>query len=111
MWTVLVMVDLNTLAVTTFLLRKLGYDKPHGKSEKGNRWYPSDDESQECCKSIRAPSRAYPWSLYKHCFSLIHICNLYPGAVESEVKQMLRQKPTLIGLHPAIDKWLESQLK
>jgi hypothetical protein len=36
---------------------------------------------------------------------------MYPGAVEAEVRIMLKQKPTLMGLHPAIDKWLESQLK
>lgn len=108
---VLEMVDSTTQAVITYLLRKLGRDRPDGRSEKGNRWYPSDSESCPCCSSIRQPSRSYPWSLYKHCFSLTHICNMYPGAVEAEVRIMLKQKPTLMGLHPAIDKWLESQLK
>lgn len=47
-----------------------------GKTDSGSRWYPSDEERCSCCEYIRSPSRAYPWSLYKHCHSRKHIKNL-----------------------------------
>jgi hypothetical protein len=50
--------------------------KPSGKTDSGSRWSPSDEEQCSCCGSIRSPSRAYPWSLLKHCHSKKHIKNL-----------------------------------
>jgi hypothetical protein len=46
---------------------------PAGQSDKGSRWYPSDCERASCCSSIREPSRAFPWSYYKHCMTKKHI--------------------------------------
>ena len=47
-----------------------------GKTDSGSRWDPSREERCSCCESIRSPSRAYPWSLLKHCHSKKHIKNL-----------------------------------
>lgn len=49
--------------------------RPSGKTDNGGRWYPSTGEKRECCNLIREPSRAFPWSLYKHCNSVKHIAN------------------------------------
>ena len=50
--------------------------KPQGRSDNGGRWYPSDDERCECCDGVREPSRSYPWSYYKDCFTLRHVKGL-----------------------------------
>jgi len=43
--------------------------KASGKCDNGKRWYPS--QSYKCC-TTRAPSRNYPWSLFKHCLTYKH---------------------------------------
>ena len=48
---------------------------PLGKTDNGGRWYPDPEEECSCCKSIRSPTRSYPWSLYKHCKSKKHVEN------------------------------------
>lgn len=50
--------------------------RPDGKTDNGGRWFPSESESCSCCENVRSPSRAYPWSLYKHCHSIKHIKNV-----------------------------------
>lgn len=45
---------------------------PQGKWDNARRWYPSETEIASCCKGIRAPSRRYPFSLWKHCHTLKH---------------------------------------
>ena len=50
---------------------------PDGHFDNGGRWYPSDQEEQECCKQIRWPSRRWPYSLLKHCRSIEHVATLY----------------------------------
>ncbi len=49
---------------------------PEGGVGGGRRWYPSDEEHQSCCSRVRPPSRAWPWSLAKHCRSAQHVANL-----------------------------------
>ncbi len=49
---------------------------PDGYFDRGGRWYPNESEECECCKNIRTPSRAYPYSLMTHCRSKKHINNL-----------------------------------
>jgi len=44
---------------------------PSGLSDNADRWMPHKE--QECCKSIRTPSRAWPWSLMIHCRTMIHV--------------------------------------
>jgi hypothetical protein len=51
-------------------LKELGYTIV-GRQDNVGRWYPK--EPKDCCKSIREPSRAYPYSLWTHCKSNRHI--------------------------------------
>ena len=46
--------------------------RPRGTFDQASRWYPDDDERAKCCSSIYPPSRAYPYTLLKHCFSGKH---------------------------------------
>ena len=68
----------ETMAAITskYEARKAGKDRPGGTSGKGNKWYPSEAEHCACCDYVRPPSRAYPWSYYKHCFTRKHIQQL-----------------------------------
>lgn len=56
--------------------RQLRAQHPDGKFDNARRWYPTEDEECECCKHIRRPSRAYPYSLMTHCRTKKHITNL-----------------------------------
>ena len=56
------------------------YAKPQGSSDNGGRWYPSDAEDADgYTRSIRSPSRAWPWTYLKaacsrkHCIALAEI--------------------------------------
>ena len=62
-------------AANLYLARRDRRAHPAGSSDP-YRWYPSDDESQDCCGCIREPSRAYPWSLMTHCRTVKHIAHL-----------------------------------
>jgi hypothetical protein len=50
--------------------------QPLGKYDKGGRWYPEDEEREECCEYVRSPSRSFPYSLLKHCRSQKHVKNV-----------------------------------
>lgn len=52
-----------------------GKVKIPGKFDNGGRFYPND--SYDCCKGIRSPSRAFPRSLLTHCHSLQHIASMH----------------------------------
>jgi hypothetical protein len=71
---------------------------PTGKCDKGNRWYPGDEERASCCDSIREPSRSYPWSFYKHCWSRKHKRQLLlerPSELEREALAMTMETAPL----------------
>ena len=40
-----------------------------GTFDKGGRFYLYEDFETETSRVIRAPSRAFPFSIYKHCFT------------------------------------------
>jgi len=63
---------------------------PAGKFDRGGRWYPGEAEEQPCCKSIRNPSRAWPYTLMTHCRSLPHIAALY-GVDPKEVRRAVKE--------------------
>jgi hypothetical protein len=66
---------------------------PVGKTDKGGRWFPDDSEECSCCQAIRSPSRAYPWSLWKHCKSSKHLLTLMkekPDSMDEEVAIALK---------------------
>ena len=94
-----------------FILRRDRLSHPEGHTDKGGRWYPSDEERAECCASIREPSRSYPWTFYKHCNSAKHLAALY-GV---DVKQVKRFAGTdiacLMGIHPYVDTLIEKKFK
>jgi hypothetical protein len=64
-------------AAEEYQRRQEGQSRPEGKRDSGGRWYPSERERQPCCDSIRNPSRAFPWSLYRHCCTALHVASLY----------------------------------
>jgi hypothetical protein len=76
-------VILDTLSIIAKYFYNNSYI-PTGRNDSGGRWYPSDKEICSCCKSIRQPSREYPWSLWMHCRTLKHIKNIlleHPGCI------------------------------
>jgi hypothetical protein len=76
-------------AVIIAIKRRDGGDKPQGRTDNASRWYPSDDEHCDCCDHVREPSRSWPWSIYKHCFTAEHVANLY-GQDVAAVKAGIR---------------------
>ena len=62
--------------------RKARREHPCGKFDNAGRWYPSDSEEQDCCKAIRQPSRAFPYSLMLHCRSKKHIAHMLSQKAE-----------------------------
>lgn len=60
-----------------------------GKFDKAGRWYPDESEQRECCKSIRPPSRRFPFSLLSHACTLKHCC-LVDGASVTRVSRAKR---------------------
>ena len=51
---------------------------PSGEFDNAGRWTPcADTEKQDCCESIRYPSRRFPYSLNKHCRTMLHIASLF----------------------------------
>jgi hypothetical protein len=44
---------------------------PRGLNDSAGRWMPSQE--LKCCKSIRTPSRSWPWPLMIHCRSMKHV--------------------------------------
>lgn len=69
-------------ALEVFHRRKSRMEHPDGTFDKAGRWQPSDAEWQACCRSIRTPSRAWPYSLMTHCRTLRHIINLVESQEE-----------------------------
>jgi len=67
--------ELNS-AIEAYLAYSKG-EPPRGETDNARRWYPIRQERQACCEQIRDPSRAYPWSLWKHCQSLAHKEHLF----------------------------------
>ena len=56
-------------AIDCYLHRQARRENPCGSFDNAKRWYPCEDtEKQECCSSIREPSRElWPYSLNRHC--------------------------------------------
>ena len=77
-------------AYETYRKRRDREEHPDGHFDSGGRWWPSESEERGCCKSIRSPSRRYPYSLLVHCRTLRHIANLC-GVKESELRAYLRK--------------------
>lgn len=63
-------------AVQMYIDRKNRNGHPEGEFDNAGRWYPAQHEQCACCKYIRQPSRAYPYSLMVHCRTAEHIAHL-----------------------------------
>jgi len=64
-------------ALQEYQNRQARASHPDGTFDKAQRWYPSEEEHQPCCAVIRSPSRAWPYTLNKHCRSIEHVAHLY----------------------------------
>jgi len=83
------MLTLEQKVKTIHYLRKNRILHPNGRFDRGGRWYPKDEEDQECCSHIRSPSRDFPYSLMTHCRSRAHIMNVFtkhPNLYDSILK-------------------------
>jgi hypothetical protein len=78
-------------AYETYLARQDRSQHPDGRCDNGGRWYPSENEQQQCCRGIRSPSRSYPWSLMTHCRTLdhvAHVCGVDPTALRAHKREV-----------------------
>lgn len=64
-------------AAREYIKRRDRITHPAGSTDNGGRWFPLESESRPCCDHIRAPSRAFPWSLSHHCRTMPHVAALY----------------------------------
>jgi hypothetical protein len=77
-----------------FVCRELRLHHPDGTFDEGGRFYPSEKEARDCCATIRAPSREFPFSLMKHCRTIKHVAKLYEvseKAVKAEAEKVRQQ--------------------
>ena len=63
-------------AAQLYLDRAARRDYAPGYFDKWGRWYPADDERQDCCDGIRAPSKCWPYTLLRHCRTQLHVATL-----------------------------------
>ena len=100
----------ETRSAAIYLLRKIGFLFPQGRADSGGRWFPSDPERCPDCSHVYQPSRSYPWTIFKHCFTLKHVAANHQVDAK-EVRRITKNLPLLIGLHPKLDECIEKELK
>lgn len=64
-------------AARQYLDRKARAEHPRGTFDGQRRWAPDAGERQACCRGIRPPSAAYPFSLMVHCRTKEHVAALH----------------------------------
>lgn len=64
-------------AVTEYMDRQDRVRHPDGCSDGARRWDPYPAEQRACCRRIRVPSLAHPFSLMVHCRTAAHVANLF----------------------------------
>ena len=77
-----------------FVCRDLRLHHPDGTFDEGGRFYPSEKEVRDGCGNIRTPSRAFPFSLMKHCRTAKHVAKLYDVSekdLKAEAENVKRQ--------------------
>lgn len=78
------------LARQLYQERKIRIVDPDGTFDNAKRFYPSATEMQPCCKFIRRPTRAWPYSLMLHCRTLRHCQALiHAGWLPSETTRIM----------------------
>lgn len=87
--------SLVTTAAGVYLRRRARLEHPRGSFDRKGRWWPDDGEEMLCCRAIRRPSRAWPYSLLWHCRSAAHVAVLYAVA-PVEVRRAARAAGDLV---------------
>jgi len=77
-------------AVTEYLQLKDRKIHPPGEFDNGGRFYLAESEKCDCCRGIRSPSRAYPYSEMKHARTLKHVAQKF-GVDEKDCRKALRE--------------------
>lgn len=77
-------------AITEYLKLKNRKTHPEGTFDSGGRFYLAESEKHDCCRGIRSPSRAYPYSEMVHARTLKHVAHKY-NVLESECRKALRE--------------------
>ena len=75
-------------AVTEYLKLENREIHPEGTFDKGGRFYLAESEKCDCCRGIRSPSRAYPYSEMVHARTLKHVANKF-GVDEKDCRKAL----------------------
>lgn len=70
--------------------RQARLENPDGKFDKQGRFDPSPEEWCDCCTSVRAPSRAWPYSYMLHCRTKKHVTNLVAKRANVEIKELVK---------------------
>ena len=87
---------------------------PNGETDRGGRWYPDEAEKASCCRTVRRPSRSWPWSLYKHCCTHKHQVTLYreqhSEEIEKAKKIILKDAPIHINDSSELIKYVAEKL-
>lgn len=78
-------------ALRALTARRDRTEHPRGKFDRAGRWYPDETEERDCCRMVRSPSRAHPYSYMTHCRSLTHVAALY-GVDATELRTLAKVK-------------------
>lgn len=89
----IISIDPRTVqAAQEYIDRRDRRSHPAGRTDSGGRWYPSDaeDVNGTVTRTIRSPSRAWPWSYAHACRTAAHVAELY-GVDVSALRRMARE--------------------
>lgn len=70
---------------TVYELRRDREENPAGQFDRQKRWYPTDHEAASCCRTVRTPSAAYPYSLLVHCRTKKHLATWFDEHVQHKM--------------------------
>ena len=76
--------------ITEYLKLKNRKTHPEGTFDSGGRFYLAESEKHDCCRGIRSPSRAYPYSEMVHARTLKHVAHKY-DVDEKDCRKALRE--------------------
>lgn len=74
-------------AANEYIARRDRRSNPPGTFDKQGRFY--CDEKCDCCKGIRSPSVAYPYSEMLHARTLRHVAKVFKVS-EKELRQFVK---------------------
>ena len=77
-------------ALSDYQARQARNAHPVGYFDNGGRWYPDDEEQQDCCEGLREPTRKFPYSLNRHCRTLTHVAHVHKVSPQ-DLRQALRE--------------------